>query len=560
MPTRDSPRVPVLVVDDVAANLLAMQAVLGDEEYELVDAASGAEAVAAVERREFAVVLLDARMPGMDGFETAIRLRDAVAGRRPVPIILVTAADENDDQLRRAYEAGAADFVRKPLDRTVLKAKVRVFADLYRAHQHLADSELRFHHLVDAVVDYAIFMLDEEGRVATWNSGAQKAKGYLASEIQGRHFSIFYTEEDRRSGRPNALLDVVRREGRVEDRGWRVRKDGSRFWAGVVISALYGPNGEVRGFAKVTRDLTAEMASSENERVLQREQLARRELERLDQAKDQFVATLSHELRTPLNAISGWTAILKRSSTDPQLLARALDVIDRNTRAQTRLISDLLDVSRIASGKLLLDLAETQLLPTLAQAADVLRPVAEAKGVQLVTDLSPDLGVLYADADRLAQNHVELALERDPLHAAGRDGVALRSPLRARGRDGGARRRDGDRARGHAEALRALQPGGQLESRVPTGVSASVSPSSSTSSRRTAARRRGGATGSGAARRSSCVSPCRRNRRSRRKERPAPWPSAPDSSRSKGRASSSSTTIRTVWTTCGRSSSWRRRG
>ncbi|MGD0523917.1 MAG: hybrid sensor histidine kinase/response regulator [Polyangiaceae bacterium] len=145
------------------------------------------------------------------------------------------------------------------------------------------------------------------------------------------------------------------------------------------------------------------MASDENERVLQREQLARRELERLNQAKDQFVATLSHELRTPLNAITGWTAILKRSSTDPQLLARALDVIDRNARAQTRLISDLLDVSRIASGKLLLDLAETELLPTFAQAADVLRPVAEAKGVRLVTDLSPDLGVLRADADRLAQ-------------------------------------------------------------------------------------------------------------------------------------------------------------
>jgi PAS domain S-box-containing protein len=403
MQTEESGGVPVLVVDDVAANLVAMQAVLGDEGYQLVFAHSGPEAIAAVEQREFAVVLLDARMPGMDGFETAVRLRDAVAGRRPIPIIFVTAADGNDDEIRRAYERGAADFVRKPLDAAVLRAKVRVFADLYRAHQHLAESELRFHHLVDAVVDYAIFMLDEEGRVATWNAGAQKAKGYLASEIHGRHFSTFYTEEDRLAGRPDALLDVVRREGRVEDRGWRVRKDGSRFWAGVVISALYGPNGEVRGFAKVTRDLTAEMASDENERVLLREQIARRELERLNQAKDQFVATLSHELRTPLNAIGGWTTILKKSPGDLPLVARGLDVIDRNVRAQTRLISDLLDVSRIVSGKLQLQLADTQLLPTFSQAADSLRPVAEAKGVALVTELSPDLGVLRADGDRLAQ-------------------------------------------------------------------------------------------------------------------------------------------------------------
>ncbi|MGD0523916.1 MAG: response regulator [Polyangiaceae bacterium] len=153
METRDPARVPVLVVDDVAPNLLALQAVLGNEGYELVDACSGAEAVAAVAQREFAVVLLDARMPGMDGFETAARLRHAVVGRRPVPIIFVTAADENEDQIRRAYEAGAADFISKPLDGTVLKAKVRIFADLYRAHQHLAESELRFHHLVDAVVD-----------------------------------------------------------------------------------------------------------------------------------------------------------------------------------------------------------------------------------------------------------------------------------------------------------------------------------------------------------------------------------------------------------------------
>jgi PAS domain S-box-containing protein len=127
--------------------------------------------------------------------------------------------------------------------------------------RRLADDELRraehrFHHLVDAVIDYAIFMLDPKGFVSTWNSGATRVKGYAPEEIIGSHFSVFYTAEDRASGKPEAILDAVRREGRYEEESWRVRKDGSRFWANVVITALRGDDGALLGFAKVTRDLT----------------------------------------------------------------------------------------------------------------------------------------------------------------------------------------------------------------------------------------------------------------------------------------------------------------
>ncbi|HVJ14750.1 MAG TPA: PAS domain S-box protein, partial [Polyangiaceae bacterium] len=143
------------------------------------------------------------------------------------------------------------------------------------AEERARRAEQKFHHLVDAVIDYAIFMLDETGRVSTWNPGARRLKGYAADEIIGQHFSIFYTAEDRTAGKPEKILEAVRREGRYEDESWRVRKDGSLFWANVVITALRDEHGELRGFAKVTRDLTSRREAEETERRLLTEQTAR---------------------------------------------------------------------------------------------------------------------------------------------------------------------------------------------------------------------------------------------------------------------------------------------
>jgi PAS domain S-box-containing protein len=141
--------------------------------------------------------------------------------------------------------------------------------------EQLRQSEARYHHLVDAVIDYAIFLLDTDGRVATWNAGAARAKGYDAKEIVGKHFSVFYTPEDRAAGKPQRMLETAIREGRVEDESWRVRKDGSLFWADVVITALRNEDGELTGFAKVTRDLTARRDAEEAQRRLVAERAAR---------------------------------------------------------------------------------------------------------------------------------------------------------------------------------------------------------------------------------------------------------------------------------------------
>ncbi len=163
-----------------------------------------------------------------------------------------------------------------PLDPRDLEARIASLEDRRReAEEALHASEERFRHLVDAVTDYAIYGLDAAGNVATWNEGARRIKGYDAGEILGKHFSLFYTPEDRKAGKPARVLETVRREGRFEEEAWRVRKDGTRFWANVVVTGLRDARGAIIGFAKVTRDLTARRAAEENERRFAQERLAR---------------------------------------------------------------------------------------------------------------------------------------------------------------------------------------------------------------------------------------------------------------------------------------------
>jgi PAS domain S-box-containing protein len=169
--------------------------------------------------------------------------------------------------------------------------------ELERSKESLSESEERFRLLVEGVKDYAIFMLDPEGHITTWNPGAQRIKGYDAEEIIGGHFSIFYTDEDVQRGRPDEVLRVAAAEGRYEEEGIRVRKDGSTFWANILITALRDETGRLRGFAKVTRDITARKEAEERERLLARETAAReRATNILESISDAFFA-VDHEWR-----------------------------------------------------------------------------------------------------------------------------------------------------------------------------------------------------------------------------------------------------------------------
>ncbi len=181
--------------------------------------------------------------------------------------------------------------------------------------------EVAFRLLVDAVVDYAIFLLGPDGTVLTWNLGAQRIKGYAADEIIGSHFSRFYTPEDRAGGRPQMLLEKATRTGRFEDEGWRMRKDGSRFWADVVITALQdAPGMPPHAFVKITRDLTERRAAEDQRRTLEAEQRARAAAEEALAVRDRFLSIASHELKTPVASL--------QISADALLRARDQDELD----------------------------------------------------------------------------------------------------------------------------------------------------------------------------------------------------------------------------------------
>jgi PAS domain S-box-containing protein len=379
-----------------------------------------------------------------------------------------------------------------------------------------ADDEAHFRLLVESVSEYAIFLLDPEGRVRSWNRGAELIKGYRANEIIGEHFSKFYLPSDVESGHCERELEIALREGRFEDHGWRVRKDGSHFWANVVITSLRDATGRHVGFGKVTRDLTdkayrvfieatnaivwttdgegrpnsdspswraftgqteeewrglhgwdpvhpddlsilrmvwanarreqsyfeahfrllrrdgvyvwmqgravpflnasggvrewfgvtfdiSASKALEDERLLllERERAAREQAEIANRTKDEFLATVSHELRNPLNAILGWAKLLLQRDL-PADVQKHLGTIERNARAQARLIDDVLDISRIISGKLSLELREASVAQAIADAVESVRLLAEGKGVVLETEVESGIEV-RADQLRLQQ-------------------------------------------------------------------------------------------------------------------------------------------------------------
>lgn len=234
--------------------------------------------------------------------------------------------------------------------------------------------------LVESVQDYAIFLLDTSGKVTSWNKGAQKFNGYKAEEIIGKHFSVFYPEKDKKRGKPEWELAEVRKYGRIEDEGWRLRKDGSRYWANVVITGLYDNSGRLRGYAKVTRDLTErkknEDALKEANRVLKHQQ---KELQKLNRSKDEFISLASHQLRTPATIVKQYLGILKAGIGGPltpeqiELLEKA----DLSNERQIETINDLLRVAQIDAGKVNLDKQRTDVAELvkscLDEQADLLR-------------------------------------------------------------------------------------------------------------------------------------------------------------------------------------------
>ena len=259
----------------------------------------------------------------------------------------------------------------------------------------LAQNRDLYRLLVEQVRDYAIFALDATGHIVTWNPGAQRFKGYTAEDIIGRHFSTFYPEADVRAGKPEMELVIARAEGKFEEEGWRIRKDGTRFWANVVITALRDENGEVIGFGKVTRDLTERRAAQERA-IDDARRIA--EIETANRTKSQFLAAMSHELRTPLNAISGYVELLESGLRGPVNEQQLEDLRRIRTSSQHLLgiINDLLNFSRLEAGTVTYVIDDFPIGDALDEVRVMVEPLAKTKGIELVW---PDAKGIRAHAD-----------------------------------------------------------------------------------------------------------------------------------------------------------------
>jgi PAS domain S-box-containing protein len=461
-PARTTPaeKVNILLVDDQPARLLSYEVILGDLNQNLVAVGSGAEALQRLMQDEFAVILLDVNMPGMDGFETAAMIHQHPRFEK-TPIIFVTAFHITDLDRMKGYELGAVDYVYVPVIPQILRSKVAVLVELYtqrrelerlnrtleRANVELADanvtlqadktreleklnavleranadlaqangsllveiaerkraeqarrrSEERLRSIVETAQD-AIITIDEDGLVESVNNAADRLFGYEHGELIGKSAIDLMSPSSHDQARSFLSGELSAASGPAIGIGREVvgyRKDGKTFPMHVSVSELVV--GGRRMFTWIARDIT-ELTSA-----LEREHEFRRQAEHANRLKDDFLATLSHELRTPLNAVLGWTQVMRIGTLSKAEHEHGLEAIERNARMQAQLIGDLLDMSRILSGKLRLELQPVDVRQLMTIALEAVRPSARAKELDLVEVLENELPTIEGDPGRLQQ-------------------------------------------------------------------------------------------------------------------------------------------------------------
>jgi PAS domain S-box-containing protein len=397
----------VLLVDDQPANLLALEAALDSLGVDMVRAMSGPAALGALEKQDFAAVLLDVRMPGMDGFEVAREIRSR-ARSRFTPILFVTAGDDPDEAMLSAYALGAVDFLAKPLRTEVLKAKVGVFVELYRSkeelrlrerhdfEQRLEAKEARYRALFESIDEgFCVVKLlrgadgqvhdyrfEEANEAFTLHTGLQDAVGRTVRELLPEHeshwFSLYQRVAD--SGEATRFVEEAKAMKR---------------WFDVYATRLGGPGSDL--VAVLFSDITQRLVAEQDMRRLNDE------LAQANRRKTEFLATLAHELRNPLAPLSNGLHLMRLASTQPDMLEKTRQMMERQIQHMVHLVDDLLDVARISTGKVELRRRRMDLQEVVRTAMETSASLIDAGGHRLTVELPPQPLPMDADPTRIAQ-------------------------------------------------------------------------------------------------------------------------------------------------------------
>lgn len=446
LPAAAEPPVNILIVDDEPANLLVLESLLHGEGYRIVRAESAEAALMALMEHEFALLILDIRMPVMSGFELARMIKERKKTAR-IPIIFLTAYYDKDQHAVQGYDSGAVDFLSKPVNPIVLRSKVAVFVDLYRktsavvaanrvltaeiAERRRAEEALRelndtlerrveersaallkadrrLQALMGSITD-GLLMIDRDWRFSFVNEQGARLLGHRREALQGSCVWDLFP-----GLREMPLGAVLQRAagGAHTDAFEAFYPPPANRW----LQCHCYPLGD--GVSVYFHDISERRQVQERqEQLLLAEQAARNEGERLVRAKDEFLASLSHELRTPLAAIVGWARVIRHPSADGEILRRGQEAIARNADALSRLVGDLLDTGRIVSGKLHISREKVDLNSIATDAADTAMPAAQAKALAIHVQLHPgSLDVLGEQArlQQVAANLVANALKFTP--------------------------------------------------------------------------------------------------------------------------------------------------
>jgi PAS domain S-box-containing protein len=354
---------------------------------------------AALAARRFDVILSDYELPGFSGAQA---LQQALQAAPRTPFIFVSGVIGEDNAVEM-LKRGATDYVSKGrlarltvvIDRALREVAERGARD--RAESQLREADATHAHVLDSLRDYAVIQLDRQGRIRSWNRAAREIFGHESDAVLDAPAALLFTPEDCAAGVPQAELQDALRDGKANRDRWMMRSDGTRLWAEGVVTPLHTGGGAPAGFCKIVHDATAAYEAAAALRA------AKEEAEHANLAKNRFLAVLSHELRTPLTPIASATHVLERYAAVPAKYRGLLAMIQRNVALEARLIDDLLDLTAISAGKVVLKRAPVDMHHLVQRVLEMVAETIRDKRLHVRLELAAPIAVVEADEARMQQ-------------------------------------------------------------------------------------------------------------------------------------------------------------